>query len=81
MHNVLKGARKLSPEIADLLLLRLRMSPLDLLSAEELQDYVLRSVGSLDLLALASVPELSQTPRKPPTGAVRLEFLTKERAS
>lgn len=38
VHNVLKGARKLKPELADHLMSRLDMSVLDLLEADELID-------------------------------------------
>ena len=36
IHNVLKGARELSPEIADLILRQLKISLLDLVEGEEL---------------------------------------------
>lgn len=35
IHNILKGARKLSPETADLILTRLNLSVLDLLTESE----------------------------------------------
>lgn len=38
VHNVLKGARKLTAELADHLMLRLDISVLDLLEADELVD-------------------------------------------
>ena len=38
VHNVLKGARKLKPELADHIISRLDMSVLDLLESSELRD-------------------------------------------
>jgi plasmid maintenance system antidote protein VapI len=38
VHNVLKGARKLKPELADHIMRKLDMSVLDLLDPSELQD-------------------------------------------
>ncbi len=38
VHNVLKGARKLTPELADHLMCRFDMSVLDLLNSDELVD-------------------------------------------
>jgi plasmid maintenance system antidote protein VapI len=38
VHNVLKGARKLTPELADHLMCRFDMSVLDLLESAELSD-------------------------------------------
>jgi hypothetical protein len=49
IHNLLKGARKLSPEIADLLLAHLRISVLVLLTSEELASAPKKSVGSITL--------------------------------
>ena len=40
IHNVLKGARELSPEIADLILRELKISLLDLVEYEELSARV-----------------------------------------
>ena len=40
MHNVLKGARKLTPELADRLLARLGIDLLDLLEASEINRAV-----------------------------------------
>jgi len=42
IHNVLKGVRTLSPELADVLLGYLRLSPLDLLSREEITTHLSR---------------------------------------
>ena len=39
VHNVLKGARKLKPEVADHIMRKLDMSLLDLLEPSELQDH------------------------------------------
>ena len=41
VHNVLKGARKLTPELADHLMCRFEMSVLDLLDSAELADQAL----------------------------------------
>ena len=38
LHNMLKGARALSPPMADLILRQLRMTVLDLLEAEDLHQ-------------------------------------------
>jgi len=38
VHNVLKGARKLKPELADHMMRKLDMSVLDLLDPSEVQD-------------------------------------------
>jgi plasmid maintenance system antidote protein VapI len=38
VHNVLKGARRLQPELADHIMRKLDMSVLDLLEPSELQD-------------------------------------------
>lgn len=43
MHNVLKGARTLSPEFADIVLSYLRLSPLDLFSRDELTSHLTRT--------------------------------------
>ncbi|MFN0105409.1 MAG: hypothetical protein ACKV2U_25390 [Bryobacteraceae bacterium] len=43
VHNVLKGARALSPEFADVILVHFRLSPLDLLSREEITHYLSRT--------------------------------------
>ena len=40
IHNVLKGARKLTPELADHLMRRFDMSVLDLLDSSELQNQI-----------------------------------------
>jgi hypothetical protein len=40
MHNVLKGARSLSSESADIVLRSLRMSVFDLLESEEVADHL-----------------------------------------
>ena len=43
MHNVLKGVRALSPEYTDIILTVLRLSPLDLLSRDELTRHLTRT--------------------------------------
>ncbi len=40
IHNVLKGARKLRPEIADRLIAALKMALLDLLETAELREHL-----------------------------------------
>lgn len=40
IHNVLKGAKQLSPELADVILASLRISPLDLLSRDEITQHL-----------------------------------------
>ena len=50
VHNVLKGARKLKPEVADHIMHKLDMSVLDLLEPSELQDHVqLRHASGMKL--------------------------------
>jgi hypothetical protein len=46
VHNVLKGARKLKPELADALMRKFEMSVLDLLDPFELQDQTLVRHGT-----------------------------------
>lgn len=58
VHNVLKGARALSPELADVILAHLRISPLDLLTREELTIH-LNSISSQRESRLLHVPVLS----------------------
>ncbi len=41
IHNVLKGARKLKPELADRLLVKLEMDVTDLLKTAELTDQII----------------------------------------
>lgn len=43
IHNTLKGVRALSLELADVILTHLRLTPLDLLSREELTQYLSRT--------------------------------------
>lgn len=45
-HNVLKGVRKLSPQIFDSILKQFHLSILDLVSMEELQEYLQRQSAS-----------------------------------
>jgi transcriptional regulator with XRE-family HTH domain len=45
VHNVLKGARILSPEIADIILRKLGMSLLDLIEADELESAMARRLA------------------------------------
>lgn len=48
IHNVLKGARKLRPELADRLIRKFEMSVLDLLEAGEIYEEMLLR-GSIDV--------------------------------
>ena len=82
-HNVLKGARRLKPELADHLMWRLNMSVLDLLEPLELQDQALflREVSdrlpnhcteSIAHVPVAKLEELRKRPKsseapKPPS--------------
>jgi predicted XRE-type DNA-binding protein len=75
IHNVLKGARKLSPEIADVILMRLQISILDLLTPGELGYSPSRSTRSTDLLALSSFAESKGVPRKPPSSTLHLDHI------
>lgn len=43
VHNVLKGIRALSPELADVVLTSLRLSALDLIPRDEIADYLTRT--------------------------------------
>ncbi len=43
VHNVLKGVRALSPELADVVLTTLRLSALDLIPRDEITDYLTRT--------------------------------------
>ena len=77
MHNVLKGVRTLSPEFADVVLAYLRLSPLDLLSRDELTKH-LASTNPHRESRLHPVPVLSgllglnqPIPRKGPQREVR----------
>ncbi|MBI2688764.1 MAG: hypothetical protein HYX27_20880 [Acidobacteria bacterium] len=45
VHNVLKGVRTLSPDLADVLLSRFRLTLLDLFTREELARYLARSTS------------------------------------
>lgn len=58
VHNVLKGARALSPELADVILAHLRISPLDLLTREELASH-LSAMTPAPESRLMNVPLLS----------------------
>jgi transcriptional regulator with XRE-family HTH domain len=46
IHNVLKRARILSPELADLILSKMQLSILDLLDRKEITDYLARNTQS-----------------------------------
>jgi len=76
VHNVLKGVRALSPELADVILASLRLSPLDLIPRAEITDYLTRN-STHRQSRLQSVPVLSgllglhqPIPRKGPTREV-----------
>jgi len=43
VHNVLKGIRTLSPELADVILASLRLSPLDLIPRGEIAEYLTKT--------------------------------------
>jgi len=79
IHNVLKGARKLSPETADLILIKLGFSLLDLLTPMELGRHA-HETGSNDLLALSSFAESRGIRRKPPSSVLQLRLVRKEEA-
>ncbi len=65
MHNVLKGARKLRPELADRLLSTLDMTALDLLEAAELEEQLLSRPAELDDFAKAErVPGWHVAPKR-----------------
>jgi predicted XRE-type DNA-binding protein len=81
IHNVLKGARKLSPETADIILMRLRISVLDLLTPGELGHPTSRQTRPADLLALSSFVESRGIPRKPPSSAPGLDRDEKQEVS
>jgi transcriptional regulator with XRE-family HTH domain len=58
IHNTLKGARLLSPELADVILTSLRLTPLDLLNREEITNYLNRTSAHRQA-RLQPVPVLS----------------------
>jgi len=57
IHNVLKGARTLSPELGDVVLSWLKLSPLDLLTHDELTQHLARTSPHRDA-RLQPVPVL-----------------------
>lgn len=59
IHNVLKGARVLSPEFADLILAHLHISPLDLLTRDEITEYLTRTRSPRDARYQQPVPVLN----------------------
>jgi predicted XRE-type DNA-binding protein len=61
IHNVLKGARKLKPELADHLMSRLDISVLDLLESGELTDRVVPGIA-VEARTRVSVARLRRTP-------------------
>lgn len=73
VHNVLKGARKLTPELADHLMCRFDMSVLDLLEASELADQ-----ASLRHARCAICPVRSNPAPGAHVPPVRLEHLRKD---
>ncbi len=58
IHNVLKGARKLRPELADRLIRKFEMSVLDLLEPGEIYEQVL-SRGSIQVAKEPSIPTVA----------------------
>ena len=72
IHNVLKGARNLRPELADRLIRKFEMSVLDLLEAGELYQQML-SRGSVDVEKASPESIGSHLPPKKfaPTGGLR----------
>lgn len=63
IHNVLKGARKLKPELADRLMSKLEINLLDLFDAPELMEQLLAKTAAID----TPFPSTFQTHlRKPP---------------
>lgn len=63
VHNVLKGVRKLSPELADLILAKLNLSVLDLLTDAEIREGV-EAAGQTSTLRKPPAAETKWTPRK-----------------
>ncbi len=63
VHNVLKGARKLSPELADLMLAKLNLSVLDLLTEAEIRESV-EATGQTSQLRKPPASETEWTLRK-----------------
>jgi hypothetical protein len=61
IHNVLKGARNLKPELADHLMSRLDISVLDLLDSGELSDGVVPGLA-VEARARVSVARVRRTP-------------------
>jgi len=77
IHNVLKGARKLTPELADRILLCFGMSTLDLMDSSELNAHLCQRADALKLASrsqtgIAAHVEIQRfttdtpTPKKPP---------------
>lgn len=92
LHNILKGARKLRPEIADRLIAKFEMSALDLLEAEDLRQHLDSRMAEQDVFGhringvigshLAPARLRVQLPlRKPPASEKRLLRLFHEQAS
>ena len=80
MNNVLKGARKLTPETADIIFDRLNMSVLDLLTASDISQLITKTYPSeAQTASLRSTAVDCQ--RKPAASASRLDGFDKERAS
>lgn len=69
IHNVLKGARKLRPELADRLISSLEMTMADLFNAAELRDQLaLREAESNDWASEPKHWRTDAAPKKPPRG-------------
>jgi predicted XRE-type DNA-binding protein len=68
IHNVLKGTRKLAPELADKLLAKLEINVLDLLAPAELTEHLAYLETALSFSSGPYVPELHRTEVAPAAG-------------
>jgi predicted XRE-type DNA-binding protein len=80
MNNVLKGARKLTPETADIIFERLNMSVLDLLTASDISHLIAKLSPSEAPTASHRTPAVD-CQRKPVVSASRVAGFDKVRAS
>ncbi len=92
IHNVLKGARKLRPEVADRLIASLKMALVDLLETVELREQLrARAAETNDWLAQQTAAAESRLPderldarvakRKLPSAEIQSIRLGKKQAS
>ncbi|MBV8831271.1 MAG: hypothetical protein JO108_18815 [Acidobacteriaceae bacterium] len=68
IHNVLKGTRKLAPELADKLLAKLEINVLDLLAPGELKEHLAHLETALSFSSGPYVPELHRRDAAPEAG-------------